>query len=392
MTFKKYLLLLFLTISSIGFSQKKIELTPLSKISILTFGPGDDLYSKFGHTAIRIQEPSTGIDIAFDYGNFASFEDGFYWKFIQGQLDYSMGGRRYKGLIETYKSENRSIYEQELDLSLEERKQLFSFLQKNFLPENRVYSYEFFFDNCATKIPDILTKVFGDKIEYKTNYLESNYTFRQLIHQKVITNSWSGFGIDIALGADIDKNATTYQHMFLPSYVHKQLAHSTFNKKELVKKDIVIYKAERENNSIFLASPLFWLSILVVLVVYITYRDFKANTRSTWLDFILFISTGATGLLLFFLWFLTDHVSTVNNFNTLWAFPLNSIVAFIVLKKTTPNWIRKYLILLLVLMVAAILVWLFKIQIFSPFLILILVALGIRYVFLLNILSNSKKL
>lgn len=384
MVIKKYLLLLFLIISSISFAQKKIELTPLAKISILTFGPGDDLYSKFGHTAIRIQEPSKSIDIVFDYGNFASFEDGFYWKFIQGQLDYTMGGRRYKRLIESYKAENRSIYEQELNLSFDEKKELFSFLQTNFLPENRVYSYEFFFDNCATKIPQILTKVFGDDIKYHPDYLENKYTFRELIHQKVTKNSWSGFGIDIALGADIDKKASTYQHMFLPSYVHEQLTHSTFHKKDLVKNNVVIYEAKQDTNSIFLLSPIFWLSILLVIVILITYRDYKKNIQSKWLDFFLFFTTGAAGLLLFFLWFLTDHVSTVNNFNILWAFPLNSIMAFVIIKKTVPTWTPKYLWTLLILLIAVIVLWLFKIQIFSPVLVLILIALAIRYVFLLK--------
>lgn len=385
MLLKKNLLLLFLAVSSLGFSQKNIELTPLSKISVLTFGSGEDLYSKFGHTAIRIQEPSLGIDIVFDYGNFASFEDGFYWKFIQGQLNYTMGGRRYSSLIEDYKSENRWVREQNLNLSFEEKKQLFGFLETNFLPENRVYSYEFFFDNCATKIPEIFKKVFGKKITYATDYLEKEYTFRQLIHQKVKTNSWSGFGIDLALGSDIDKKATSYEHMFLPSYVYKQLSHTSLNSQPLVKEDILIYDTKLTNKgSNFIISPFFWLSLLLVIVGFITYRDFKKNTQSKWLDFSLFFITGAAGLLLFFLWFLTNHSATVNNFNILWVFPLNIIVAFIIIKKSIPTWISKYLWLLLILLAVTLVLWLFKVQIFSSLILFILLALAIRYVFLLK--------
>ena len=384
MSLKKSLFLIFIAFSGLSFSQKKIELTPLSKISVLTFGPGEDLYSKFGHTSIRIQEPSVDIDIVFDYGNFASFEDGFYWKFIQGQLNYTMGGRRYKPLIEGYKSENRWVREQNLNLSFEEKKQLFDFLEKNFLPENRGYSYQFFFDNCATKIPEIFKKVFGEKIIYDTDYLEKKYTFRQLIHQKVKTNSWSGFGIDLALGSDIDKKATTYEHMFLPSYVYEQLSHTSLNAQPLVKDDILIYDAEVTNKSSdLIISPFFWLFLLLVIISFITYRDFKNNTQSKWLDFSLFFSTGAAGLLLVFLWFLTDHSATVNNFNILWTFPLNIIVAFILLKKTIPIWISKYLWLLLIFLVVTLILWGLKIQIFSPLILLILIALAIRYVFLL---------
>lgn len=390
MSLKKYLFLVFLAFSALGFSQKKIELTPLSEISVLTFGSGEDLYSKFGHTAIRIQEPSLGIDIVFDYGNFASFEDGFYWKFIQGQLNYTMSGRRYNSLIEDYKSENRWVREQNLNLSFEEKKQLFGFLEINFLPENRVYSYEFFFDNCATKIPEIFKKVFGEKIVYSANYLKKEYTFRQLIHQKVKTNSWSGFGIDLALGSDIDKKANSYEHMFLPSYVYQQLSHTSLSKQPLVKEDILIYDAELTNKgSNFVISPFFWLSLFLVIVGFITYRDFKKNTQSKWLDFSLFFITGAAGLLLFFLWFLTDHSATVNNFNILWVFPLNIIVAFIIIKKATPMWISKYLWILLILLAVTLVLWLFKVQIFSPLILLILLALAIRYVFLLK--RNTSK-
>lgn len=384
MSLKKYLFLVFLAFSALGFSQKKIELTTLSKISVLTFGPGEDLYSKFGHTGIRIQEPSLGIDIVFDYGNFASFEDGFYWKFIQGQLDYTMGGRRYNSLIEDYKSENRWVREQNLNLSFEEKKQLFGFLETNFLPENRGYSYEFFFDNCATKIPEIFKIVFGEKIIYAVDYLEKKYTFRQLIHQKVKTNSWSGFGIDLALGSDIDKKATSYEHMFLPSYVYEQLSHTNLNTQPFVKEDILIYDAKlTDKSSNFIISPFFWLSVLLVIVGFITYRDFKKNIQSKWLDFSLFFVTGAAGLLLFFLWFLTDHSATVNNFNILWTFPLNIIVAFIIIKKSTPLWISKYLWMLLILLVVTLILWVFKVQIFSPLILFILIALAIRYVFLL---------
>ncbi|MFS4456289.1 DUF4105 domain-containing protein [Maribacter sp. 2304DJ31-5] len=377
--------LVFILFCSIGFSQKKIELTSLSRISILTFGPGDDLYSKFGHTAIRIQEPSLDLDIVFDYGNFASFEDGFYLKFIQGQLTYSMGGRKFSSLIEEYRQENRFVREQMLNLTLEERKQLFTFLENNFLPENRNYSYDFFFDNCATKIPEILKTVFKDKIYFANDHLKEQFTFRQLIHQKVKTNTWSGFGIDLALGTSIDKKASVKEHMFLPEYVYRQLSGTTIKDKPLVTKDhLILTEKMPVGAAIFLLSPMFWLSIFLMLVLYVTFLNLKKNTRSKWLDFGLFFMTGAAGLLLFFLWFLTDHKPTVNNFNILWAFPLNLFFAFIVLKKSIPSWSNNYLWALLGLLFLVLIIWTLQIQIFSPLIIFILMALGIRYAFLLR--------
>ena len=118
---------------------------------------------------------------------------------------------------------------------------------------------------------------------------------------------------------------------------------------------------------------------------------FKKDTKSKWLDFLLLFSTGAAGLLLFFLWFLTDHSATVNNFNILWVFPLNIIVAFIILKKDIPTWINKYLILLLLLLAATLVLWLFSFQIFSPLILFIVLTLAIRYVFLVNYLGASPR-
>src|SRR5690606_12472462 len=155
------------------------------------------------------------------------------------------------------------------------------------------------------------------------------YTFRELIHQNLVTNSWSSFGIDLALGSVIDIEATPYEHTFLPSYVLKQLNNSLLDNEPLVQKENILLDSKPVNTrSNFLLTPLFWILLLFVFVTVRTYLDLKNNGRSRGTDFFLFFTTGLAGLLIFFLWFLTDHSSTVNNFYIMWAFPLKLVAAF----------------------------------------------------------------
>lgn len=385
MQFKKIIALLFLAFSALGYSQEML-LSPLSKVSLLTVGTGDELYSKFGHSAFRIQDTTIGIDRIYDYGGFDFDPPGFYVKFARGKLNYRMSGYKTEGFIEAYKQENRWVKEQTLNLSQAERNELFIFLQNNYRKENRYYLYDFLFDNCATKIPEVLKDGLGDKLKFDLTHIENPFTFRQLIHQSLDKNAWATFGIDLALGSIIDRKATAWEHQFLPLYVEKQMPHTTINGEAFVsKEEMLVEEKPMEKGNLLILTPLFWLILLLVSVVVITYFDHKKSKRSRWLDVTLFFITGAAGLLIFFLWFMTDHVFTKANFNLLWAFPLNLVLAFVLMKsKTAPAWIKKYIWILLSGIAVTGVLWIFKIQVFSPLIIFILVALVIRYLFLLN--------
>lgn len=391
MRLQKIVLLLFLVFSTIGFSQEML-LSPLSKISLLTVGTGGDLYSKFGHSAFRIQDPTIGVDRIYDYGGFDFDPPGFYLKFARGKLNYRMSGYKTDSFIEAYKRENRWVKEQTLNLSQEERNEIFAFLQNNYREENRYYLYDFLFDNCATKIPEVLKKELGDKLKFEYPHIAEPYTFRQMIHQSLDENAWATFGIDLALGSIIDRKATPWEHQFLPLYVERQMSNTSINAEPFVtKEEMLVEEKPMEKGNIFILTPLFWLIILMISSVVVTYFDHKKNKRSKWLDFTLFFITGLSGLLIFFLWFMTDHVFTKDNFNLLWAFPLNLILAFILIKSSKPYlWVKKYLWVLLGGIVITGILWIFKIQIFSPLIIFILVALGIRYLFLIHHLGTSE--
>jgi hypothetical protein len=383
MGLKRVLVFLLLLVSVEGNSQIP-ELSPLSKISLLTVGTADELHSKFGHSAIRIQDPTRDMDIVFGYGGFDFETPFFYWKFARGKLDYTMTGHRYPNFVQAYKQENRWVREQQLNLSQQERNNLFQFLNDNYREENRNYKYDFLFDNCATKIPEVFKSVFGESLSFDGGYLNDLSTFRELIHETLNVNSWSAFGIDLALGSVIDRKATAWEHQFLPLYVSKQFEHTQINGKNLVPNEQLLLDArpiEKSNN--FLLTPLFWSSALMFLVFLITILDQKNNKRTKVLDFALFFTTGIAGILIFFLWFMTDHTATANNFNILWAFPLNLGLAFLVgRKKSLPQWISKYLLVLSCMLLAVVFLWILQVQIFSPVIIPILLALGIRYVYL----------
>ncbi|ALM07549.1 membrane protein [Sediminicola sp. YIK13] len=385
MQLKIRFLLVLLGFSFMTFSQE-VELSPKAQISIITCGPGQELYSTFGHSAFRLQDPVLGIDVVYNYGTFNFNTPNFYMKFARGKLLYSLSRQKFEDFLWTYEMENRWVQEQLLNLDTIETKALFAFLETNYKPENRDYQYDFFYNNCSSKIRDVLNAVYGDRVTYFDGHLIQRYTFRQLIHQSLVTNSWSAFGIDLALGSVIDKKATPNEHMFLPIYVMDQMANTNLNQEPIVKRERSIMEFESlDPYTYFLLTPFFWVLALMVFALVITYIDYKNNSRSRWLDFFLSFSTGITGLLIIFLWFFTDHTATAGNLNILWAFPLNIVTCFYLARtKPLPQWMQKYFVLITVLLIITQLVWLIGIQIFSPLITPLLVLLVVRYFFLIH--------
>ena len=385
---KIVLFFLIILIHYWGISQDA-ELSPLSKISLLTVGTGADLAAKFGHSAIRLQDAALGVDEVYGYGTYDFEDPNFYLNFTRGKLAYTISRMPFKYFERSYTIEQRWIKEQVLNLNLEQRQKIVSFLETNLLPENRKYKYDFLFDNCATRIPMVFEKTLGSAFKFDYDYLKSRYTFRGLIRQNLNPNTWSNFGIDLALGSIIDREATPYEHLFLPVYVYEQMQHTTLNNEPIVKQENVLLDIpEQKDTSLFLLTPAFWLGILLALVSWVTYMDFKKNKRSKWLDFALFLITGLAGCLILFLWFGTDHLATKMNYNALWAFAPNVVVSFYLIKKNIPGWIKKYMLLVVLLLINSAIVWALKVQVFSILMLIVLSTLAIRYIFLFIFLKK----
>lgn len=389
---KKLFILLFF-ISIVGKAQN-IQLSPQAEISVITCGPGyNELYATFGHSAFRIHDIPNKIDKVYNYGTFNFDTPNFYLKFTQGKLLYDLRAYSFGAFLRGYHQEKRWVKGQVLDLNTEEIQKVYDFLENNAKPKNMSYKYDFFFDNCSTKLYDVLETVLGKKIEFDNNFDKHEYSHRDLIYQYTTYLPWSSFGIDLALGSEIDRKATAKEYMFLPDYVFDAFAKININEngevKPIVKRteEILLDHDEKMQNNAIL-KPFFVFSLLALIVIILTFKDYKNNSRNKILDFVLFCTTGIVGVVVLLLWFATDHSATANNFNILWAFAPNLIFAFIINKDRLINYY--YIFTLLALLDILVLLWIFKFQVFAIGLIPILIALYTRYIYLWIFFKKKK--
>ncbi len=390
---KNYLLLLilFLTVSA---RAQFVPLSETSEISIITIGPGAELYDKFGHSAFRIQDNLNGVDVIFNYGVYDFDTPNFYTKFAQGKLLYELGVSYYQPFYESYVAQNRWIKQQTLNLTYSEKQAVSDFLWNNAKPENKKYKYDFFYDNCATKIRDVIWEVLGNTLEFKEDHIKEELIFRQLIQQNLRANSWGSLGIDIALGAVIDRKAKPIEYQFLPEYVYEGAANGVITRngssESLVKKESVLFENSPSPAKVnFFLSPLFIMGLLGLLIVFVTYRDYKTNTRSRFLDLSIFTFTGLIGVFLLLLWFATDHTATAINYNLLWAFPINLFLIIAIAKKNISSKLKRYCVLLVLLLVLLTIHWISGVQVFAIGLLPLLVAFVIRYVYLIYFIGKK---
>jgi hypothetical protein len=388
----KLLFFLFFSFQLLIFSQYK-QLSPSAEISVLTIGQGNSLNDAFGHNVFRVKDKTYGIDLVYGYGEYDYDAPNFYLNFAQGKLNYLISSDSYQRFYRRYVNENRTIREQVLNLTLAEKQNIFDYLQYNLKPENRRYLYDFFYDNCATKMRDIVEETSTRKITFNTPANFKPKTFRELIGENVDANSWESLGMDIAIGSVTDKQATPYEHMFLPKYIFDFFESATINSTEkLVKKTNTLYQKKNISNSKnFLLSPLGIFGILGVIIIFITYFDFKKQKRNKWLDLVLFVFTGFIGVGLLLLWFATDHSSTAQNYNLLWAFPLNIFVIAQLFKNKVKSWFVKYLKFLIIMLCLLTLHWIIGIQAYAIGLIPLLIALFIRHIYLATYFNKSLK-
>ncbi|WP_369049176.1 DUF4105 domain-containing protein [Tenacibaculum sp. UWU-22] len=383
---KKYFLFCIVLLSvKISVSQT-VQLSTFSKISIVTVGPGKKLYEKFGHSAIRVKDPVLGLDLIYNYGIFDFNAPNFYTNFFKGKLIYKLVGYPFRYFKEDYTRDKRWVKEQVLNLTEQERQQFFMYLYNNAKPENANYLYDPFFNNCATKMRDVTTSILGDKVTFSTDFVKQNKSLRQLMNQEVYWNTWGGLGLNLISGCKLDKKVEAMAYMFLPKYVYESFKNATVfienQPKKLVKESRTILDFKEPPLKSDTISPLLIFTVLLVLGLFFTYRDYKNKKETVWFDFLLFFLTGIVGVIVVFMWFFTSHSATPNNLNFLWAFAPNVVVGFLLFKKNKPQWLQKYIGLLLIMLVAMILIWILKIQVFSWCLLPIYALLLIRYLFL----------
>ena len=324
----------------------QVQSAPLSdsaKISVLTCAPGDALYSYFGHCAVRVNDLLQDIDIVFNWGTFDFATPNFYSKFVRGRLNYMLSVSNYTDFKTEYILEKRSIYEQDLVLSPAQEQVLFNNMLVNYQPENRFYLYDFFFDNCATRIRDIIdSSLVGGLTFYDSQYAEE-VSFRQLLDPYIGHDGWLDFGIDLALGLPSDKIAQPFDYMFLPDFLMEQLVTATLEDGTLAA-DVArtLYEAPERSYDKKPWGPdtVFWS--LLTFIVLITLWEYWKQKRAHWIDTVIFTLFGLLGWFLVFLWIGTDHKVMEKNLDLLWAIPLYIPVAFFVRSYKRRSWVGRF--------------------------------------------------
>lgn len=360
----KYLAVSFILLSSAPiFAQDiiPIELTEDSKISMITCSPGAELYSTFGHSAIRVKDPNLNIDIVFNYGTFDFATPNFYAKFVKGKLNYILSVSSFPDFIHEYVMENRWVVEQVLDIELVEKQSLFDSLRINYLPENREYLYDFFFDNCATRIRDIFYEKL-DGVEFDYSEVENNNSFRDLLKPYIKPYPWVEFGINLALGAKADRIASPWETMFLPDHMldlfrYARIERDSTSSLLCYPETIISEGFGLPETRLKIDNPIIVFWALFVLGTFITFFDLKRRKPSKWFDIVIFGFTGLLGILLLFLWLGTDHTVMVHNYNLLWAIPLHFPAIFIVFRKKYSAFARKYFLLTSIILLLVVVLW-----------------------------------
>jgi hypothetical protein len=318
----KYLLLTALILLS-SFQKTEGQFSSHSTISILTCAPGDELYSLFGHTAIRIKDTTQHKDVVFNYGTFDFNTPNFYLKFMRGELNYLLSVSNYKAFIREYRYHRRSVVEQTLNLTPEEIENIIYALMVNSQPQNREYLYHFFYDNCATRIRDVVADNLNGDVHFPalTDSL-INMTYRDAINNYLTTRQWIQLGLNIILGQPTDEVLSPLTIQFLPDYLHDQFGTATkADGVSLVEStdQLLNYQPQKNKNNI---SPAFVFWGLLLLLGYLTWWEYKNNRFIKWLNVVLFLIISIIGCLIVFLWFFTLHLVTGPNWHLLWANPL----------------------------------------------------------------------
>lgn len=305
--------------------------TPSSpQISLLTFGPGEDLYSVFGHTAIRVSDPARGQDITYGWGGFRFAENNFYVKFLRGTLPYYIDAYDMNLMVYAYQTENRSIREQVLNLSAAQKQRLLRVLATNLLPQNRTYQYKFFYDNCASRPRDVIAQACGDSLTIPSRSVQTGKSYRDWMNDYLGGKPWAKVGMNVAIGRPADAPTDGWHAMYLPNNVHDQLAHATLRQANgqvvpLVASDRTLFDASKmfRQELPFIFDPEVVFAALGIGVAFFTVRRYRRGRVDRWLDRLLFAFSGFWGWFLFLLWVATDHGVTAWNPTLLYLMPLH---------------------------------------------------------------------
>ncbi|MFW5711914.1 MAG: DUF4105 domain-containing protein [bacterium] len=331
-----------------------LQLSGQARLKMVTIFPGEALYSMFGHTAIRIEDPLHEIDLLYNYGQSSvPFDASFVPRFVTGNLPFMLGVVQSARAYDFYRNyENRTIYEQDLLLNREERQKVFEYLEVNARPENRIYIYDFFHDNCTTRVRDLFWDIFGEEINFQLAERPAQ-PYRRAIRPYLSEKPFVKFGINLMLGSPTDGVPGRERRLYLPGQLMRAVAAAELNGRPLMGSERIVHEG-RNGTTILpedlsplrpaLAGLLLWGILLIVALLSI--RRARNASRSSMglrvLDAGLFAAAGAVGMASLLLWNYSGYVMTTANWHLLWAWPSHLIIAFLLLMKQRPSALRWY--------------------------------------------------
>ncbi len=325
----------------VGTPRAVAQLSDETRISLVTIEPGDEIYSLWGHSALRIYDPVLGIDIAYNYGTFDFGSPvSFVARFAYGQLDYVLSVQSYPALrSSSLNLQRRTIIEQELGLDSKQRTALYLFLSNNALPKNRTYRYHFLFDNCSTRIRDALQITLGNAVDFSTGTVPEA-TFRELVNAYVSDRPTLRFFMNLAMGLSVDRPVSSHTIAFLPLELAAAVdnAHVLVDgeSQRLVVRSDTTAVPRNPSHTVPWPTIVGWLALGLGLLLTSRQRFLQS------FDTVLFGVVGIAGLLIVFLWFVSLHDVTQQNLNLGWAWPTHVAVGLAFRLKRSPVWLRVY--------------------------------------------------
>lgn len=318
------------------------------EVSLLTCSSGQEIYATFGHTAIRIRDAAEQEDLVFDFGTFRFDTPFFAWRFLKGDLEYSLSVRKFDKFIRAYKIEGREVIEEKLNIPAAQKQLIYQRLIENYRPENRYYKYDFLFDNCTTRVRDLL---FQMPIEALDTNQVTTASFRENLGLYLTDKKWLQLGIDLLLGASVDKRMTSYEQMFLPNQLshNLQAINATASRKFLYPPKTLLSQPLPKQTSYPYFSPVVIFFVLIGILLFFAFWKPTSTEKILWWFYFIF---GLVGLFLLFMWFGTTHETSKMNWNILWANPL---YLFLLPKKRITNSL--YIKLVLVWNILLLIIW-----------------------------------
>ena len=379
---KNYVITIFLIISSLSaVNAQGNTLSDSATLSLITCSPGPQIYALFGHTAIRLVDPTRGLDIVFNYGMFNFNKPNFYLKFIQGATDYELGAYETKYFLPEYRERNSSVTEQMLNLTTVEKQQLADALFVNYQPENREYRYNFVYDNCSTRPRDKILSVIKDKVVY--DYVSEPQTFRNWVGTYTGENTWAKFGIDMLLGREADELSTRWSSMFLPEVLCREfgavkiIAPDGTTRSLVNAEKIIVSRQDSIVKTNYLQLPITVTLTVLLLGVLLIFYEKRRKKYYKIIDSVLLIVSGLAGVIIFYLMFFSVHPLVHSNFNLLWCNPLNVLVGLFLWNRKLRSVINYFQLANVLLFFGALLVFVLSVQAlhvaFIPLIVLLLV-------------------